>query len=152
MAFSIQVKNGWSKSFNSTSRNIYSRYIAWIESRQQYISSLLRSKQNLWWFNNILCDKLGNCSITNRASDWIKGYLKDRSQYGTVCNIKCNQVNGEQVKCGTPHGSVPGSLYFMPFMNDIINNLKGKMYSLMDNTVIYISGKDTTRIWIRIWN
>ena len=50
-----------------------------------------------------------------------KSYLAHRSQF-----IMCNGAKSdlESVKCGVPQGSVLGPLFFIAYMNDILNTFQ----------------------------
>ena len=58
---------------------------------------------------DILLSKLKFYGLQNNASQLLKIYLSDRSQYVQINNVKSNS---HTVSCGIPQGSVLGPLLF----------------------------------------
>ena len=69
-----------------------------------------------------------------------KSYLTDRSQFVMYNSAKSDL---KSVKCGVSQGFVLGSLFFIDYMNDILNASQ-LLYNILyaDDTCIYLSGKD----------
>ena len=69
-----------------------------------------------------------------------KSYLTDRSQFVMYNGAKSDL---KSVKCGVPQGSVLGPLFFIAYMNDILNASQ-LLYNILhaDDTCIYLHGKD----------
>ena len=92
----------------------------------------------------ILLIKLIKLDITGTLLSWCRSYLSNRPQY-TIANNKLS--NPELVRCGVPQGPIPGPLFFLVYINDLMSSLKSvsvQMYG--DDTVLYVSGKDGTRL------
>ena len=85
----------------------------------------------------ILKNKLRELGIRGESLGWCKSYLTNRFQR-TVAN---NSVSEKlPTSCGVPQGSVLGPLFFLIYINDVMNMLgdcKIKLYA--DDTVIYHS-------------
>jgi hypothetical protein len=69
---------------------------------------------------NLLLQKLNKMGVRNRALDWFRSYLSDRSQ--------CVEINGSKstprsIKLSVMQGSVLGPLLFLCFINDLENVL-----------------------------
>ena len=76
--------------------------------------------------------------IRGNMQELCKSYLTDRSQF-----VMYNGANFDlkSVKCGV--GSVLGPLFFIAYMNDILNASQ-LLYNILyaDDSCIYLSGKD----------
>ena len=85
----------------------------------------------------ILKCKLEELGIRGKTLEWCSSYLANRFQR-TVANSQVS--NSLPISCGVPQGSVLGPLFFLVYINDVINILgdcKIKLYA--DDTVIYHS-------------
>ena len=65
---------------------------------------------------DILLSKLKHYGIQENALQLLSSYLKDRSQYVQLDNVKSSS---HAVICGIPQGSVLGPLLFNIYINDI---------------------------------
>ena len=97
----------------------------------------------------ILLRKLKFAGIQDSMLAWCKGYLTSRSQCVFANNAKSSFL---PITCGVPQGSVLGPLFFLVYINDMINALntdcKSKLYA--DDTVIYCSGIDPNAVACRL--
>ena len=69
-----------------------------------------------------------------------KSYLTDRSQFVVYNGAKSDL---KSVKCGVPQGSVLGPLFFIAYMNNILNASQ-LLYNILyaDDICIYLSGRN----------
>ena len=92
--------------------------------------------------HSILLKKLEKFGIKNEIFMCCKNYLSNRKQKTLV-----NGINSEylDVSCGVPQGSVLGPLFFIIYVNDIVNRIgvnNIKLYA--DDTVIFCEGDEET--------
>ena len=71
------------------------------------------------WHKGLLC-KLEKNGINGNLLKWIESYLVNRTQKVFVGS---SVSQSQQVKAGVPQGSVLGPLFFLVYVNDIIENL-----------------------------
>ena len=89
--------------------------------------------------HKILFDKLAYYGIRGLALDWVKSYFSNRLQFVQFNNY-CSNAN---IRCGVPQGSILGSLFFLIYINDIINVSKILDSILFaDDTNIFFSHKN----------
>ena len=101
--------------------------------------------------HNILMSKLGKYGIFGKTKNLISNYLTGRTQ---KTKVNGNISDESKITCGVPQGSVLGPLLFLVYVNvyasyhvyvydveNVIQNSKIHLYA--DDTVIYISGKDS---------
>ncbi len=92
----------------------------------------------------ILLNKLRNIGCNDKAINFFKNYLNNRSQV-TKVNNQISDTN--QIICGVPQGSVLGPLLFTIYINDLPEVLKFcKINMFADDTSIYKSGKNPEEI------
>ena len=90
--------------------------------------------------HSILLRQLDKMGIKNDIYKWCKDYLFNREQKTLVNGINSNYLD---VSCGVPQGSVLGPLFFLIYVNDIVNRIgidNIKLYA--DDTVIFVEGND----------
>ena len=71
--------------------------------------------------HSILFDKLehyGHYGIRGLARQWIKSYFSNRLQFQEYNGYVSSRAN---IMCGIPQGSILGPLFFLLYINDIIN-------------------------------
>ena len=94
--------------------------------------------------HNILCKKIEKYGIRGEVLSWCKDYLSNRSQQTLANNVKSSVCN---VSCGVPQGSVLGPLFFILYVNDLQQALRGVEVQLYaDDTVLYASGDDLRKV------
>ena len=90
--------------------------------------------------HDILFDKLRRYGIRGVALDWVKSYFSDRLQY---VDFNGNSSSLQKISCGVPQGSILGPLFFILYINDIINTSRLLDPILFaDDTSIFFSHKD----------
>ncbi len=81
-----------------------------------------------------LISKLKSYNLNQQLIKWIESFLTGRSQQVVINNSKSTLMN---VTSGIPQGSVLGSLLFVIFIDDLLENVKSEIYLLADDTKIY---------------
>ena len=69
--------------------------------------------------HNILIKKAENISLRGIVINFHRRYLNNRKQYVKFRN---NKSTARDVVCGVPHGSIPGPLLSIIYINDICND------------------------------
>ena len=70
--------------------------------------------------HSILLKKLYKMGIQDSTFEWCNNYLSNRKQK-TLVNGTISQYL--DVSCGVPQGSVLGPLFFLIYVNDIVNRI-----------------------------
>lgn len=68
--------------------------------------------------HKILLQKLEFYGMQNNASDLIRSYLNNRTQYVVYNGMESDK---KTIKCGVPQGSILGPLFFIIYINDFIH-------------------------------
>ena len=86
--------------------------------------------------HNILLSKLSYYGFRGHTNEFIKSYLTDRKQYTIVNGVK-SHIN--LIETGVPQGSVLGPLFFLIYINDIINSIDQGATTLFadDTSILY---------------
>ena len=88
----------------------------------------------------ILLEKLKHYGIRGNAHSLLKSYLRNRSMYTTINDVKSDLC---QIDFGVPQGSVLGPLLFTSYINDIMHCIPKKHSRLFaDDTGIFTHGRD----------
>ena len=88
----------------------------------------------------VLMRKLQHLGLGGELLNWCKSYLSNRSQ-STICNDV--RSKSSIVKCGVPQGSVLGPLFFLAYINDMVDSIGDIDVRLFaDDTVLFVQGKD----------
>ena len=93
---------------------------------------------------DILLEKLRNIGINGKALLWMESYLT-----GRVCRTLVNsELSAESsITCGVPQGSLLGPLFFIIYINDLVDCVKSCQVQLYaDDTVLYFSHSSTKNI------
>ena len=72
--------------------------------------------------------------VKGKIYDWIKDFLKDRTQY---VNINENKSNNVPVTSGVPQGSVLGPTLFIYYINDLPSVASSITKMFADDTKAY---------------
>ena len=90
--------------------------------------------------HSILFDKLEHYGIRGLALKWIKSYFSNRLQFVEYNGYVSSCAN---IMCGVPQGSILGPLFFLLYINDIINTSTILQLILFaDDTNVFVSHKD----------
>ena len=95
---------------------------------------------------DILLHKLNIYGIRGTANKWIESYLTNRSQY---VDFDSNVSSSLPVRCGVPQGSILGPLLFLLYINDISHSTTENILSFADDTTVFLSDSDPTRLFSR---
>ena len=80
---------------------------------------------------------------------WIKNYSASRNQRVFVNGVLSDEL---PLNAGVPQGSVLGPLLFLIYINDIADNLLGKMRLYADDTSLSYSSPEIAQIEIVLNN
>jgi len=99
--------------------------------------------------HNTLLHKLNFYGIRGVCNDWFRSYLQNRQQYVTINSAK-SQL--KETTCGVPQGSILGPILFIIYMNDINASTSLKLLSYADDTTIYSSHTEVTKLFSNLNN
>ena len=85
------------------------------------------------WHHGLIY-KLRSFGISGCLLDWITDYLANRFQ--RVC-IKGSLSSWRRIFAGVPQGCIIGSLLFLIFINEIVNNIGANIRLFADDTSLY---------------
>ena len=92
--------------------------------------------------HQILLKKLELYGIKGHALSFLESYLANRNQ---KCQIQGSVSSEKLIKCGVPHGSILGPLFFLFYINDLPQCLdKTKPRLFADDTNLTVSGDSIT--------
>ena len=86
--------------------------------------------------HTLLLKTLENVGIRGKPLLFISSYLSNRTQSVRLGSTYSETLN---VECGIPQGTLLGPILFILYLNNIFNiNIKGKLTSFADDTVLFI--------------
>ena len=94
--------------------------------------------------HKILLKKLDHYGIRGIPKMWLENYLTNRTQYVEIDNTQSKICN---ITCGVPQGSILGPLLYLIYVNDIANCTTANILSFADDTTLFISDSDITRLY-----
>ena len=83
-----------------------------------------------------LLHKLHQHGVRGNTVSWIKAFLTGRSQTVVLESESSSKI---LVNSGVPQGSVLGPLLFLPYINDLPENIHSQVRPLADDRAIYIT-------------
>ena len=93
---------------------------------------------------NILIDKLQYYGVRGNAIDIVRSYFNDRKQF-VVNHVNSDIMN---TTCGVPQGSILGPLFFLIYINDIVNSSRLLNFTLFaDDTNILYSDSNSDQLF-----
>lgn len=89
--------------------------------------------------HEILFDKLYHYGIHGLALEWVKSYFSERTQF-----VEYNGFRSipDKIRCGVPHESILGPLFFILYINDLNNTSKLESIFVANDTNLFISHTD----------
>ena len=98
--------------------------------------------------HDILLQKLEHYGVRGQASRLLSSYLKGRTQY--VCYDGFESERG-LVECGVPQGSVLGPLFFIVYVNDMVNACPDlDLVLFADDTNIFARANSLTQLFAKV--
>ena len=99
--------------------------------------------------HDILLKKLNHYGIRGIALELINSYLCNRKQYVYYDNQCYSDLT--DISVGVPQGSVLGPLFFIVYVNDIINCMDSSIKFVMfaDDTNIFVSAKTSEELYLK---
>ena len=85
------------------------------------------------WSKGLLF-KLKSVGISSKLLDWFSNYLSDRYQRVCIRNVISSW---KKINAGVPEGSIFGPLFFIIFIDDIINDTNSFIRRLADDTCFF---------------
>ena len=93
---------------------------------------------------DILVEKMRTYGAGARTQKWIQSYMSSRKQFVTV---NTSRSKTRTVKWGVPQGSRLGPLFFLIFVNDMMNTVEhGSCEMYADDSAITVMGDDTAEL------
>ena len=90
------------------------------------------------WHNGLLF-KLRRMGIRGSLLEWFNSYLDQRQQRVV---LEGSFSDYKEIKAGVPQGSILGTLLFLVFINDIVDDLGSNVKLFADDTSLYIIVED----------
>lgn len=134
------------KSTNSAIHNFYERVLEKVDMGECPVGIFFDLSRAFDCVSHtILCDKLFNYGIRGNPLRWAKSFLENRNQYVSIehhseCGRQRYESDRSKVNVGIPQGSILGPLFFILYINDIVNvgsNIHFTIYA--DDTSIVMS-------------
>ena len=91
------------------------------------------------WHDGLLFYKLNKLRITGDLLKWFKDYLNSRQQRVL---IRGQSSQWGFIEAGVPQGSVLGPLFFLVYINDIVDVVSCGIKLFADDTVLYVTVDD----------
>ena len=89
--------------------------------------------------HKLLLEKLAFIGFSEKAIEWFKSYITNRS---FVVNVENEYSVPGPLLCGVPQGSILGPLLFLLYVNDMPQAIKCDLLLYADDSVLIFSHKD----------
>ena len=94
-----------------------------------------------------LIHKFRQMGIEGPLLDWLQSYLSNRKQRVVINGSESDSGSPE---AGVPQGSILGPLFFLFFINDIVNDIESLIYLFADDTSLMEAIKNITESFNKI--
>ena len=82
-----------------------------------------------------LIQKLKRVGIRDELLKWVTSYLSERRQKVVINNQQSEYL---KVEAGVPQGSILGPLFFLIYINDLVNEINSNLQLFADDTSMYL--------------
>ena len=88
-------------------------------------------------------NKIDKIGIRGQTNNYFRDYFKDRKQIVKIDNTYSDEC---EIKCGVLQGSVLGPLFFLMYINDMIDLFCDRVIAFVDDTTVLCEGENWTEV------